>query len=115
MDNLENIENNDAKLEDVVKSLSLQEFNKVINGIYKDETLSDVEKMIVAKDLHRLAHRDLSYETIGKILGISKVGAFKAEQRALKKLRKIMKKSGISLADLAPADSYNPEDFNTSF
>lgn len=83
-----------------IKELSLKEFNKVLDEIFKDNSLSDLEKVLVAKDLHKLTGRDFTYETIGKILGISKVGVLKVEKRALAKLKKECEKAGLSPADL---------------
>ena len=82
-----------------IKELSLKDFNKVLDEIFKDDSLSDLEKVLVAKDLHKITGRDFTYETIGKILGISKVGVTKVEKRALAKLRKECEKAGLSPAD----------------
>lgn len=91
---------NPEKLEKEIRDLSLGEFNDVLDEILKDKTLSSTEKLLVAKDLHRITGREMTYETIGKVLGISKVGVMKVEKRALAKLRKLVLAAGITLDDI---------------
>ena len=98
-DDTKKLANDPERLHGEIQELSLKEFNKVLDEIFKDNSLSKDEKLWVINDLHRITHREFSYETIGKILGISKQGAYKVEQRALKKLKKEMKKAGLSMGD----------------
>ena len=94
---IDSLANNLEKLESSVRSLSEREFERLIDEIFADNSLSEREKTFAVQDLHRIARKTPTYKTIGKMLGISKQAVYKIEQRAMKKMRKLMKKAGLTV------------------